>query len=133
MSSTSTEIVTSAFNYFTKTYVKGDVVEMKKTGVFIVAAMFILCLSIIFSGCLFRKTDRFRLEESLVNGVGSFPTGEEDDVECVTVDYSYYVAKYQITFTLWEEIYDWATDETRGDKHQCPRCNGLVQCPNGIL
>ncbi len=45
----------------------------------------------------------FSIAESIVQGPVSFPTG--------TVDHSYYIAKYEVTYALWKEVYDWARSQ----------------------
>lgn len=51
----------------------------------------------------------FSIGESLVPGATSFPTGISDSPQCITVNYPYYMAKYEVTYALWKEVYDWAT------------------------
>ena len=58
----------------------------------------------------------FSIEEVLVPGAASFPTGEDDSEVCTDVDYPYYMGKYFVTYSLWKEVYDWATDEVRGSE-----------------
>lgn len=41
----------------------------------------------------------FAIDESIVQAA-SFPSG--------TVNYPYYMAKYEVTWALWKEVYDWA-------------------------
>ena len=54
-------------------------------------------------------TASFSIAESLVPGTASFPTGISDSPQCTTVTYPYYMAKYEVTYALWKEVYDWAT------------------------
>lgn len=56
----------------------------------------------------------FAIDEVLVAGVVSFPTGTNDATLCSEVDYPYYMAKYEVTYELWKRIYDWATSTERG-------------------
>jgi len=56
----------------------------------------------------------FNIDEALVAGVGSFPTGADDATLCSEVNYPYYMAKYEVTYELWKRIYDWATSADRG-------------------
>jgi sulfatase modifying factor 1 len=51
----------------------------------------------------------FSIGESLVPGAPSFPTGQDNSSQCTTVNYPYYMAKYEVTYALWKEVYDWAT------------------------
>jgi sulfatase modifying factor 1 len=77
---------------------------------------FILCLSLFAVGCGGggggkkgnKNGETFALAESLVPGAPSFPTGTDDSGECLTVNYSYYMAKYEVTYNLWKKVYDWA-------------------------
>jgi formylglycine-generating enzyme len=50
----------------------------------------------------------FSIAESLVPGAASFPTGTDDSLSCTTVNYPYCMAKYEVTYALWKEVYDWA-------------------------
>ncbi|HEX3045075.1 MAG TPA: SUMF1/EgtB/PvdO family nonheme iron enzyme [Bacillota bacterium] len=50
----------------------------------------------------------FSIDESLVPGTDNFPTGVDDSSQCSTVTYPYYMAKYEVTYALWKEVYDWA-------------------------
>lgn len=50
----------------------------------------------------------FSIAECLVPGAFNFPTGL-DDLSSATINYPYYMAKYEVTYMLWREIYDWAT------------------------
>jgi sulfatase modifying factor 1 len=49
----------------------------------------------------------FAIAESLVPGAASFPV-REDNSGNGTVNYPYYMAKYEVTWALWKEVYDWA-------------------------
>lgn len=65
--------------------------------------VFILCFSLFAVGCggggkkSNKNGETFALAESLVPGAPSFPTGSDDSGQCLTVDYSYYMAKYEVT------------------------------------
>lgn len=50
----------------------------------------------------------FSIAESLVAAAASFPTGTDDSGPGGTVTYPYYMAKYEVTYALWKEVYDWA-------------------------
>lgn len=67
----------------------------------------------------------FTIDEVLVPGADSFPFGEDDSGICTDVNYPYYLGKYQVTYGLWKEVYDWATDEARGDERYFFRNPGL--------
>ncbi len=56
----------------------------------------------------------FFIDEVLVPGAPSFPTGEGDTEVCTEVDYPYYMGINLVTYDLWKEVYDWATDDARG-------------------
>lgn len=49
-----------------------------------------------------------------VPGAPSFPIGVEDEGSCSEINYPYYLGKYQVTYGLWKQVYDWATKEERG-------------------
>lgn len=76
--------------------------------------VFILCFSLFAVGCggggkkSNKNGETFALAESLVPGAPSFPKGTDDSVQCLTVNYSYYMAKHEVTYKLWKEVYDWA-------------------------
>jgi formylglycine-generating enzyme required for sulfatase activity len=75
----------------------------------------ILILAVALSGCGGTPPASFSIAESLVPGAASFPTGINDSgPACTTVNYPYYMAKYEVTYALWKEVYDWATDSARG-------------------
>lgn len=57
----------------------------------------------------------FYIDEALVPSASNFPTGK-DDLGVGSVNYRYYMAKYEVTYQLWKEVYDWATDAARGAK-----------------
>jgi sulfatase modifying factor 1 len=58
----------------------------------------------------------FSIAESLVPATGStvFPIYSDDSAVCNTVTHPYYMAKYDVTYQLWSEVYTWATDSVRG-------------------
>ena len=72
----------------------------------------VLILAIALSGCggggIKTPSNSFSITESLVPGAASFPTGEDDSGSCSTVNYPYYIAKTEVTYTLWKKVYDWA-------------------------
>lgn len=79
--------------------------------------MAILILAVVLSGCGGGNSGRpppasFSIAESLVTATTTnpitFPTGIEDKDPACTVNYSYYIAKYEVTYQLWKEVYDWA-------------------------
>jgi formylglycine-generating enzyme required for sulfatase activity len=53
-----------------------------------------------------------------VPGAAKFPTGLDDLDDtvkyCTSVNYPYQMAKYEVTYELWNTVYKWATDEARG-------------------
>ena len=53
---------------------------------------------------------------ALVPGALEFPIYTFDDGICSDVNYPYYMAKYQVTYGLWREVYEWATSDARGDR-----------------
>ncbi|MCL6591985.1 MAG: formylglycine-generating enzyme family protein [Firmicutes bacterium] len=74
----------------------------------------IIILVVTISGCRGGNSGgtppaSFSIAESLVPGATSFPTGiSEPYTNCTTVNYPYYIAKYEVTYVLWKEVYDWA-------------------------
>ena len=88
---------------------------MKKT--FSYSLTVILILAIVLSGCGGKSDDSFSIAMSLIPAASttSFPTGIDDlGGDCNTVNYPYYMAKYEVTYALWKKVYDWATDPARG-------------------
>ena len=45
---------------------------------------------------------------------GGFPTGTGDS-GVKNVNYIYLLGMHEVTYALWKEVYDWATDEARGE------------------
>ena len=71
----------------------------------------ILLMSILaaLTGCGGRTPrTSFSIGESLVPGAASFPTKVDDSAQCTTVNYPYYMAKNEVTYALWKQVYDWA-------------------------
>lgn len=74
----------------------------------------ILVLSLVIAGCGGGNPGGtpppFSIAESLVTATTTspltFPYG--DDSSTFTVNYSYCIAKYEVTYQLWKEVYDWA-------------------------
>jgi sulfatase modifying factor 1 len=54
------------------------------------------------------------IDEVLVPGADRFPIGTKDDSYSSEVNYPFYMAKYEVTYKLWRQVYDWATSEARG-------------------
>jgi formylglycine-generating enzyme required for sulfatase activity len=86
---------------------------------------FILNLALVLTGCEEGPQPlSFSIAESFVPGAASFPTGIDDSGQaCTTVNYPYYMAKYEVTYSLWKEVYDWA--QTNGYVFSNPgNCGG---------
>ncbi len=48
-----------------------------------------------------------------VSGGFTFPAGKSDN-DIATVDNAYWIGETEVTYELWEKVYDWATDDARG-------------------
>ena len=84
---------------------------MKKYSMVIFILIILTAVSL--SGCggggIKPPSNSVYIEESLVPGVASFPTGEDDSGSCSTVNYPYYIAQTEVTYQLWYTVYTWAT------------------------
>jgi hypothetical protein len=45
-----------------------------------------------------------------VPGGKTFPIGEYDDEGTATVANAYWIVETEVTYNLWDKVYDWATD-----------------------
>lgn len=54
------------------------------------------------------------IEMALVPRVEKFPIGVDDDSVSSSVKDPYLMAKYEVTYELWREVYEWATSGERG-------------------
>ncbi len=48
-----------------------------------------------------------------VSGGFTFPVGKSDN-DIATVDNAYWIGETEVTYELWEKVYNWATDNARG-------------------